>query len=1802
MRVITHWMRSLAVVMAVFLASSLSAQTVNLLTESFENGGSIPAGWATDLVSGSNYLSFVSTSSSPTVAAAANGTYFVKFNSYSASTGVTNRLKKTASFSTVGKQNVSVSFKWYENASYSSAADRVVVEWSTNGTTWTEAGSFNRYNATAGWKDKSVVLPAGAGNIPALYIAFKFVSAYGNNCYFDYAKVDAEDIPVGAAVNGTVTNGISGLPIIGAMVNINDSIEFTDLGGHYAMQQNVGTRPVVVSKLGFDNYTGNVTVATGTNTFNFQLFENTAAPAAVLATVNSGNTAVNLTWGVPQSPYEIVYDDGTFENITSWSSAGNINALKFTPIAQYPVSITGGKVNIGDGSYPAGGNPLVGFEMAVYDDDGALGYPGTELARVEVTPTATGWVEFTFDAPIVINSGNFYLGMIQGGNYPNCAPIAVDETNPSMRSYSKFASGNGPWVPAGYNDFMIRAFCIGAGGPLDMATAAQPLYVAKSNVNKHSLSLKEAANTAGLEREGIYNPLVTESPNAPGALLGYEVYRLLEPNQGNPATYTLLNNNVTGTSYSDNTWGSLPNGAYKWAVRAKYSNNRFSAYTLSNTLGKGWESTVTFNITVSSATGNALGTQISMTYLTVPGATQYDEIGTTPENGTLTFNNVWKGNYSLVIKKFNYEQIGPITITIDDDVEVFNYTLMEVRHAPTNLYVDDRTLVATWNAPKPEMAIFEEPWDGHTFATQGWTVDAANWNVSTPGNPGVSAEFNWSPQATNYESHLTSPDVAGVGSPFLYLRYDIYLDNFGTSNENQMAVEIWDGANWNRLKNYTNMGGDISWTSESLDITTYTWDTFKFRFTAYGVDTYDINNWNIDNVAVVATLTAGKGLLGYNLYLDDTQIAFTTETTYQIPQSLCTYGQSYTASVDAAYESGVSARDYYTFTAHYLPAPRNLAAAPIQSSVYLIWEEPIMPGKSAQVGHPNLPTNSFGENANGASNFVPTAQYTPSNTDAILWDNGTIINSPGTGAGGADESVIPAGGSSYGFGMNQGAGYSVADDFTVGTNWTVNSITFQGYQTNSGNTSTFTGLYFRIYNGDPSAGGTVVFGDLTTNRMTSTNFSGIYRVNAPGEGTARPVMNIVCDGLNINLAPGTYWIEWAATGSLASGPWIPNTAAAVGNALQNQVGPWAALVNPGPVDLPFIISGSGGGGAAPDVLAYNIYRDGTLIATVDGDIYEYYDLFLDPAEYCYTVTAVYDLEQFGFPAGSTDESLEEGPACVNVDYGTPIPWTEDWSSTNFTLNSWDNGSNRWRITNAVGNAVPAAEFNWATNNGPETNYSYALESTALLATVFDCSKIWLDFDLKLDDRNATGNEKLKVEVFIGGSWKKVAEYKNEGSFTWSTKHIEISSAAGKSLKVRFLAYGENTADMIAWYVDNVKVYPEPKPATDLTLNPDMVNETTYNNILNWNAPDCTTGPSGSLKKLFQHDSNPANGYYQAFNRAYGVVYDLTAYPDATLAKIDFHHASWGTTGIWEYKVHVVDWTTYAEIATIGPLNTTGDDKWENDIELGDIMGFGGKQIGIMLEPMGNTASDAYPVFSADNVGPDGVSVFGDLPDYSGFGASGIGDFLQNLWIYTALDGKQMVSPAKVPVSQLNLNSVARNASMATANNGSLTLNQKVKDMSVLMANRGVVGYNVYQGDVLVTPTPVTSTTFTHVVTAPFTNYCYTVKAVHAAFNNATIESVATAEACADPTGITPATAEGIKVYPNPASSFVNVTTTSETRQIVLVNYLGQVVRNVTVSGAETLKLDVSSYESGIYFVKFIAQDGSESVERITVTR
>ena len=45
-----------------------------------------------------------------------------------------------------------------------------------------------------------------------------------------------------------------------------------------------------------------------------------------------------------------------------------------------------------------------------------------------------------------------------------------------------------------------------------------------------------------------------------------------------------------------------------------------------------------------------------------------------------------------------------------------------------------------------------------------------------------------------------------------------------------------------------------------------------------------------------------------------------------------------------------------------------------------------------------------------------------------------------------------------------------------------------------------------------------------------------------------------------------------------------------------------------------------------DLVAFNVYRDGLFIATVESGIYEYYDYdVVNLQEYCYTVTSVYEV-------------------------------------------------------------------------------------------------------------------------------------------------------------------------------------------------------------------------------------------------------------------------------------------------------------------------------------------------------------------------------------------------------------------------------------------------------------------------------------------------------------------------------------------------------------------------------------------------
>lgn len=205
----------------------------------------------------------------------------------------------------------------------------------------------------------------------------------------------------------------------------------------------------------------------------------------------------------------------------------------------------------------------------------------------------------------------------------------------------------------------------------------------------------------------------------------------------------------------------------------------------------------------------------------------------------------------------------------------------------------------------------------------------------------------------------------------------------------------------------------------------------------------------------------------------------------------------------------------------------------------------------------------------------------------VLWDNGPIVTSIGTGVGGADESIVVQADSTNGFGCQWVYDYALTDDFEIpaGETWEITSITLFGYQTGAGPPSTIIGVYIEIFDDLPEIG-TSVYGDLFTNVLTSTAWMNCYRVryNVSGSNTDRPIMANVCDfSTPITLTEGDYWLCWNMEGTEDSGPWNPpitidgqlNT----GDGLQ-YTSAWDYVYDTKSGEmkgLPFIIEGTGAG-------------------------------------------------------------------------------------------------------------------------------------------------------------------------------------------------------------------------------------------------------------------------------------------------------------------------------------------------------------------------------------------------------------------------------------------------------------------------------------------------------------------------------------------------------------------------------------------------------------------------------------------------
>ncbi len=248
----------------------------------------------------------------------------------------------------------------------------------------------------------------------------------------------------------------------------------------------------------------------------------------------------------------------------------------------------------------------------------------------------------------------------------------------------------------------------------------------------------------------------------------------------------------------------------------------------------------------------------------------------------------------------------------------------------------------------------------------------------------------------------------------------------------------------------------------------------------------------------------------------------------------------------------------------------------------------VLPVAGQLVTHDNLNGVSTGLTAKPAQAKVPfTGVYFNGSKGGLLYDNGPLITHPGNGVT-PDTSRTQSGlnMSSYGFGaqLSGAVDNRIADEVIISdSTWVIDSVIFYLYQTYTSIVSTITAINMRVWNGEPgNTGSTVTWGNTTANLLSDSYWARIYRDGETTAGnTDRPVMACIVVPSGLSLPPGTWWLDFQAEGSSASGPWTPPitilTQTTTGNARQLTSTGWTNIVDNGtstPQGIPFKIYGT----------------------------------------------------------------------------------------------------------------------------------------------------------------------------------------------------------------------------------------------------------------------------------------------------------------------------------------------------------------------------------------------------------------------------------------------------------------------------------------------------------------------------------------------------------------------------------------------------------------------------------------------------
>ena len=207
----------------------------------------------------------------------------------------------------------------------------------------------------------------------------------------------------------------------------------------------------------------------------------------------ASNDTATIELRVVTMPATLTYDSGTPGNSMYWNGPGGFGNHFQPPV--YPCSVSAIK------QYMQSQGTSVNVTMAVYDDDGLGGSPGTILYSSTVSVSAGDWYSVNLPTPVVVSEGGFYVGTTS--EVSGDPSFGMDSIPPlSFRGWEY----TGVWAPS--RDGVMRDICANAvvSGPVGIFEELQPTMPevpARIDVNPNpfgSLTTIRLLNPTGLEK------------------------------------------------------------------------------------------------------------------------------------------------------------------------------------------------------------------------------------------------------------------------------------------------------------------------------------------------------------------------------------------------------------------------------------------------------------------------------------------------------------------------------------------------------------------------------------------------------------------------------------------------------------------------------------------------------------------------------------------------------------------------------------------------------------------------------------------------------------------------------------------------------------------------------------------------------------------------------------------------------------------------------------------------------------------------------------------------------------------------------------------------------------------------------------------------------------------------------------------------------------------------------------------------------------------------------------------------------